>query len=59
MIKKIVFLLLVIIISYYAGSKGIKPKEVIDWFQKNNVTQILKNKILQSVDFRNETKLKK
>ena len=44
MIKRIIFVCIVVVIAYYAGNQGLTPGNVIDRFADNDVLQTLKEK---------------
>ena len=44
MIKRIIFVCIVVVIAYYAGTQGLTPDNVIDWFADNDILQTLKEK---------------
>ena len=44
MIKRIIFVCIVVVIAYYAGTQGLTPGNVIDWFAENDIFQTLKEK---------------
>ena len=44
MIKRIIFVCIVVVIAYYAGTQGLTPGNVIDWFTDNDILQTLKVK---------------
>ena len=44
MIKRIIFVCIVVVIAYYAGTQGLTPGNVIDWFADNDILQTLKEK---------------
>ena len=44
MIKRIIFVCIVVVISYYAGTQGLTPGNVIDWVTDNDILQTLKVK---------------
>ena len=44
MIKRIIFVCIVVVIAYYAGTQGLMPGNVIDWFADNDILQTLKEK---------------
>ena len=45
MIKRIIFVCIVVVIAYYAGAQGLTPGNVIDCFADNDIFQTLKEKI--------------
>ena len=45
MIKRIIFVFIVVVIAYYAGTQGLTTGNVIDWFADNDIFQTLKEKI--------------
>ena len=42
MIKRIIFVCIVVVIAYYAGTQGLTPGNVIDWFEDHDILQTLK-----------------
>ena len=44
MIKRIIFVCIVSVLAYYAGSQGLTLGNVIDWFADNDILQTLKEK---------------
>jgi len=44
MITRIIFVFILVVIAYYAGTQGLTPGNVIDWFADNDILQILKDK---------------
>ena len=44
MIELIIFVCLIAVIAYYAGTQGLTPGNVIDWFADNDILQTLKEK---------------
>ncbi len=44
MIKRTVVVCIVVVIAYYAGTQGLTPGNVIDWFADNDILQTLKEK---------------
>ena len=44
MIKRIIIVFILVVIAYYAGTQGLTPGNVIDWFADNDILQILKDK---------------
>ena len=44
MIKRIIFVCIVVVIAYYAGTQGLTPGNVIDGFADNDILQTLKEK---------------
>ncbi|MCS5546304.1 MAG: hypothetical protein NZ867_05810 [SAR324 cluster bacterium] len=44
MIKRIIFVCIVVVIAYYAGTQGLTPGNIIDWFADNDILQTLKEK---------------
>ena len=44
MIKRLIFVFIVVVIAYYAGTQGLTPGNVIDWFADNDILQTLKEK---------------
>ena len=54
MIKRIIFVCLVAVIAYYAGSQGLTSGNVIDWFSDNEILQTLKEKFNEIFDLAEE-----
>ena len=44
MIKRIIFVCIVVVIAYYAGTQELTPGNVIDWFSDNDILQTLQEK---------------
>ena len=44
MIKRIIFVCIVVVIAYYAGTQGLTLGNIIDWFVDNDILQTLKEK---------------
>jgi len=44
MIKRIIIVFILVVIAYYAGTQGLTPGNIIDWFADNDILQILKDK---------------
>ena len=44
MIKRIIFVCIVVVMAYYAGTQGLTLGNVIDWFADNDILQTLKEK---------------
>lgn len=44
MIKRIIFVCIVVVIAYYAGTQGLTPGNIIDWFADNDILQTSKEK---------------
>ena len=44
MIKRIIFVCIVVVIAYYAGTQGLTPGNIVDWFADNDILQTLKEK---------------
>ena len=54
MIKRIIFVCIVVAIAYYAGTQGLTPENVIDWFADNDILQSLKDKLSEILKFAEE-----
>ena len=39
-----IFVCIVVVMAYYAGTQGLTPENVIDWFADNDILQTLKEK---------------
>ena len=44
MFTRIIFVFILVVIAYYAGTQGLTPGNVIDWFADNDILQTLKEK---------------
>ena len=44
MIKRIIFVCIVVAIAYYAGTQGLTPGNVSDWFANNDILQTIQEK---------------
>ena len=44
MIKRIIFVCIVVVIAYYAGTQGLTPGNIDNWFADNDILQTLKEK---------------
>ena len=44
MIKRIIFVCIVVVIAYYAGTQGLTLGNFVDWFADNDILQTLKEK---------------
>ena len=44
MIKRIIFVCIVVVIAYYAGTQGLTPGNILDWFADNDILQTSKEK---------------
>ena len=47
MIKRIIFVCIVVVAAYYAGTQGLTPGNVLDWFADNDILQTLKEKFYE------------
>jgi len=54
MIKRIIFVCIVVVIAYYAGTQGLTPGNVIDWFADNDILQTLKEKFNERLNLADE-----
>ena len=54
MIKRIIFVCIVVVIAYYAGTQGLTPGNVIDWFADNDILQTFKDKLGEIFKFAEE-----
>jgi len=59
MIKRIIFILIVATISYYAGSQGWKIDDIFNFFKYKNVGQSTKEILDKTIDLVNEKNLGK
>ena len=54
MIKKILLICFIASISYYAGSQGITPKNILFWFEEKKVTQTIRKTLNKAFELTNE-----
>jgi len=54
MSKGVIFVCTVVVIAYYAGTEGLTPGNVIDWFADNDILQSLKDKLSEILKFAEE-----
>lgn len=57
MIKKITFIFLIIVISYYAGYERISPKNVLNWFDVHEISQTIKKALNKTIEIASENDL--
>ena len=50
MIKRIIFVFLVALIAYYAGTQGLKPGNVVDWFNERDFVQTFKDVLNKMIE---------
>ena len=57
MMKRIIFVCLVAVIAYYAGTQELTTVNVIDWFTDNDILETLKEKFNEIFDLAEEQKV--
>ena len=50
MIKRIIFVFLVALIAYYAGTQGLTPGNVVDWFNERDFVQTFKDVLNKMIE---------
>ena len=54
MIKRIIFVCLIVVIAYYAGAQGLTLGNVLDWFTDNDILQTLKEALKKILELAEE-----
>ena len=54
MIKKLILIILIAGISYYAGSQGITPNNLGSWLKKNDLAKAIKKTISKTYEMTSE-----
>ena len=54
MFKRIIFVSLIAIVAYYAGSQGLTSGNFVDWFTGNDILQISKDKLKELFELAEE-----
>ena len=57
MIKHTIFVCLVAVIAYYAGAKGLKPANVMDWFDEREITQTIEDVFNKTIEIAEQNKI--
>ena len=57
MIKQIIFVCLVSFFAYYAGSNGLTPAKVMDWFDERDITQTIEDVFNETIEIAEEKKI--
>jgi len=59
MIKRIILISLVALFAYYAGTQGLTPGNITDWFEENKITETLKSTLSKTLNLRKRNRLQK
>ena len=54
MIKRIILISLVAVFAYYAGTQGLTPGNITDWFEENKITETLKSTLSKTLELAEE-----
>ena len=57
MIKQIIFVCLVSFFAYYAGSNGLTPAKVMNWFDERDITQTIEDVFNKTIEIAEEKKI--
>ena len=57
MIKRIIFIFLLALIAYYAGTQGLTPGNVVDWFNERDFVQTFKDVLNKMIEMESITVL--
>ena len=57
MIKQIILVFLVAVFAYYAGTKGLTPAKVMDWFDERNITQTVEDVFNKTIEIAEQKKI--
>ena len=57
MIKQIFLVCLVAYFSYYAGSKGLTPGKVMNWFDQREITETIEDVFNKTVEIAEQKKI--
>ena len=50
MIRRIIIICLVAVLAYYAGSQGLTPDDITEWFEDNYIADTLKNTLNKTLE---------
>ena len=54
MIKRIILISLVAVFAYYAGTQGLTPGNIKDWFEEKIITETLKSTLSKTLELAEE-----
>ena len=54
MIKRIIFISLIAVVAYYAGTQGLTSVDIVDWFTGSDFLQISKDKLKELFELAEE-----
>ena len=54
MIKRIILISLVAVFAYYAGTQGLTPGNIKDWFEGKNISETLKTNLSKTLELTEE-----
>ena len=57
MIKHTLFVFLVAVFAYYAGSKGLTPTKVKSWFDEREITQTIEDVFNKTIEIAEQKKI--
>ena len=57
MIKHTIFVCLVAVFAYYAGTKGLTPTKVKDWFDEREITQTIEDVFNKTIEIAEQNKI--
>ena len=57
MIKQTIFVCLVAVFAYYAGSKGLTPVKIKDWFDERDITQTIEDVFNKTIEIAEQKKI--
>ncbi|MFL2743889.1 MAG: hypothetical protein ACJ0BM_03530 [bacterium] len=57
MIKRIILISLVAVFAYYAGTQGLTPGNIKDWFEEKKITETLKSTLSKTLEIAEEKQL--
>ena len=57
MIKQIIFVCLVAFFAYYAGTNGLTPAKVMNWFDERDITQTIEDVFNKTIEIAEEKKI--
>ena len=57
MIKDTFFVFLVAVFAYYAGTKGLTPTKVKDWFDERDITQTIEDVFNKTIEIAEQKKI--
>ena len=57
MIKHTIFVCVVAVFAYYAGSKGLTPTQVKNWFDERDITQTIEDVFNKTIEIAEQKKI--